>query len=255
MKRFSRPGGGRAVRHVSRHIGIDERWPAMKRLFAMVLAVALVTAGTLAAQTTSGVLNTLEVQRLVAAGTPAAHVALSSHYMALAEMFATQAARFDALARAPSGAPNHPVTMGVNARHVSQAQAAMALSERAREMAAYHQFLSIGAPAAPPVDRATFDGGFAARTPTASELRAATAAARTAADHHVLEEYYMTVNARSAADAKAHAAMANNFRVSGQRRGSELAAMHCDRLAKQAREAAKDAGAAAALHRQLADIG
>lgn len=228
----------------------------MKRLFAMVLAVALVTAGTLAAQTTSGVLNTLEVQRLVAAGTPAAHVALSSHYMALAEMFATQAARFDALARAPSGAPNHPVvTMGVNARHVSQAQAAMALSERAREMAAYHQFLSIGAPAAPPVDRATFDGGFAARTPTASELRAATAAARTAADHHVLEEYYMTVNARSAADAKAHAAMANNFRVSGQRRGSELAAMHCDRLAKQAREAAKEAGAAAALHRQLADIG
>jgi len=228
----------------------------MKRLFAMVLAVALVTAGTLAAQTTSGVLNTLEVQRLVAAGTPAAHVALSSHYMALAEMFATQAARFDALARAPSGAPNHPVvTMGVNARHVSQAQAAMALSERAREMAAYHQFLSIGAPAAPPVDRATFDGGFAARTPTASELRAATAAARTAADHHVLEEYYMTVNARSAADAKAHAAMANNFRVSGQRRGSELAAMHCDRLAKQAREAAKDASAAAALHRQLADIG
>src|SRR5689334_8216494 len=176
--------------------------------------------------------------------------------MALAEMFATQAARFDALARAPSGAPNHPVvTMGVNARHVSQAQAAMALSERAREMAAYHQFLSIGAPAAPPVDRATFDGGFAARTPTASELRAATAAARTAADHHVLEEYYMTVNARSAADAKAHAAMANNFRVSGQRRGSELAAMHCDRLAKQAREAAKDASAAAALHRQLADIG
>ena len=227
----------------------------MKRLCAMVLAVALVTAGTLAAQTTSGVLNTLEVQRLVAAGAPAAHVALSSHYMALAETFATQAARFDALARAPSGAPNHPVTMGVNARHVSQAQAAMALSERAREMAAYHQFLSIGAPAPPPVDRATFDGGFAARTPTASELRAATAAARTAADHHVLEEYYMTENARSAADAKAHAAMANNFRVSGQRRGSELAAMHCDRLAKQAREAAKEAGAAAALHRQLADIG
>jgi hypothetical protein len=31
--------------------------------------------------------------------------------------------------------------------------------------------------------------------------------------------------------------------------------MHCDRLAKQAREAAKEAGAAAALHRQLADIG
>ena len=227
----------------------------MKRQFAMVLAVMFVTAGTVAAQTTSGVLNTLEVQRLVAAETPAAHIALSSHYMAVAEVFAAQAARFDALARASSGNPNHPLTAGADRKRVRQAEAAMALSESAREMAAYHQFRSLDAAAAPPADRATFDGGFAARTPTVSELRAATAAARTAADHHVLEEYYMTVNARSTTDAKAHAAMANNFRVNGQRRGSEFAAMHCDRLAKEAREAAKEASAAAAVHRQLADIG
>lgn len=227
----------------------------MKRFFATALAVAFVTAGTAAAQTTSGVLNILEVQRFVAAGTPAAHVALSSHYMALADRFAADAARFDALANAPFGNPNHPLTVGADRRRVRQAEAAMALSEGAREMAAYHQFLLMGVSAPPPADRATFDGGFGARAPTAWELKAATAAARTAADHHVLEEYYMTVNTRSTTDAKAHAAMANNLRVSGQRRGSEFAAMHCERLAKEAREAAKEASAAAALHRQLADIG
>ena len=131
----------------------------------------------------------------------------------------------------------------------------MALSESAREMAAYHQFLSTGATPAPPANRAMFDGGFGARVPTAAEVDAAVAAARTTADHRALEEYFRTVVERSTADANDHAVMANRFRVGGQRRGSEIAAMHCDRLAKEAREASKQASAAAALHHQLANVG
>ena len=65
----------------------------------------------------------------------------------------------------------------------------------------------------------------------------------------------MTIAKQDTADAKEHAAMANTFRVSGARRGAEFAAMHCDNLAKLARDAAKEATASAELHRQLANVG
>jgi hypothetical protein len=223
----------------------------------MLVAAALVTAmaGTAAAQTSSGVLNTLDVQRLVAADTPAAHVALGKHFMALADQYAADASRYKALATAPSGNPNHPTPAFADTRRTRQADAATALSEAARDMATYHQLLSTGAARVAPADRARFDGGFGARVPTASEVAAVLAAARTAGDHRTLAEYFSTLAERSTADAKEHATMANNFRVSGQRRGSEFAAMHCDRLAKEARETAKEASASAALHRQLANVG
>ena len=223
----------------------------------MLIAAALVTAvaGTAAAQTPSGIFNTLEVQRLVAADTPAAHLALGKHFMALADQFAADASRYKALATAPSGNPNHATPAVADTRRTRQAEAAMVLSEAARDMAAYHQLLSTGAAPAVPADRARFDGGFGARIPTNSELAAVVAAARTTVDHRVLAEYFLTLEERRTADANEHAVMANSFRVSGQRRGSEFAAMHCDRLVKEAREAAREASAAAALHRQLANIG
>ena len=76
----------------------------MKCFSRMLVAAALMTAmaGTVAAQSTSGVLNTLEVQRLVTVDTAAAHLTLSNHYMALAERFAADAARYDAFASASS---------------------------------------------------------------------------------------------------------------------------------------------------------
>jgi hypothetical protein len=70
-----------------------------------------------------------------------------------------------------------------------------------------------------------------------------------------LEEYFLTLAKQKTAEANEHATMANTFRVSGQRRGSEFAAMHCDSLAKLARDAAKEATASAELHRQLANVG
>jgi len=228
----------------------------MKCFSRTLVAAALMAAmaGTATAQSTSGVLNTLELQRLVAIDTAAAHLALSNHYMALADRFAADAARYDAFATAASGNPNHPMA-GADARRVREAEAAMVLSEGARAMATYHQFLSMGMSAAPPTNRAMFDGGFGARALTASEVRGAVAAARTAADHFTLEEYFRVQAAHRSADADEHAIMANRLRVSGQRRGSEFAAMHCERLANDARKAAADARAAAALQHQLANFG
>jgi hypothetical protein len=224
---------------------------------AMLLAAAVVSAiaGTATAQTRSGVLNTLHVQRLVATDTPASHAALSRHFIALADVYAAKAARYNGMASVASGNPNRTAPVTTSARRVRQAEEMTTLWHAARAMAAYHQLLSVGASPTAPAHRSALDGGFGARVPTAAELAEFAASARTTADHRALEEYFRLVADRSALDAQDHAAMANGFRASGQRRGSELAAMHCDRLGKLSRAAAKDASAAAAHHRQLASIG
>jgi hypothetical protein len=228
------------------------------KLFCRMLAGAVLVsaiAGTAAAQTPPGVLNTLDVQRLVAADTPAAHLMLAKHFISVADAYAADAARYNGLATASSGNPNHPSPSFPELRRMREATAAMELSAAARDMATYHQLLSVGTAPVAPADRVRFDGGFGARIPTAPEVAESVAAARTTADHHTLEEYFSTLAKRRSADANEHAAMANRFRVSGQRRGAEAAAMHCDRLASLSREAAKEASAAAAHHRQLASIG
>jgi hypothetical protein len=120
-------------------------------------------------------------------------------------------------------------------------------------MAAYHQFLSIGFVVPAPAERAAFDGGYGARIPTDSEIARARKAARGAADHHVLQEFFLMRAARSEAAAARHAANANSLRA-GQRRGAEIAAIHCDWLAREARHDARDARAAAELQRQLATL-
>jgi hypothetical protein len=86
--------------------------------------------------------------------------------------------------------------------------------------------------------------------PTDAELSALAARASTPTDHHALEEYFVTASKRYTADANAHVAMAQAYR------GTRLvqAADHCDRLARQLRDSAKEATDAAAMHKQLAGI-
>jgi hypothetical protein len=225
--------------------------------FSLVLAVAAAVfiADTSAAQTPSWLLNRLEVQRLVSVNTPDAHARLSKHFIALAERYNADAARYRARATAFIGNPNHGLSADTNVRRTPQAEDATRLADAARAMTAYHQLLSVGATAVPPPARARFDGGAGAPAPTQVELHELATQARTPTDHRVLAEYYLTLGARDTALANAHAQMANMYRGSGQRRASETAAMHCDRMARRSREAATRAAAAASLHRQLADIG
>jgi hypothetical protein len=229
----------------------------MKRI-SHILSVGLgviAIVGTAAAQTPSGVLNTLDVQRVVAVDTPAGHAALGRHFVALAHRYAGDAAHFTALSAAPPGNPNHALTVAPDPRRVRQADAAALLARSARAMASYHQMLSMGWTPSAPVDRALFDGGFGAAIPTTTEVERAVASARTTVDHRTLVEYFLTVEARETASANDHAMQARMFRVSGPRGGAEFAAMHCDGLAKLSRSAAARASAAALLHRQLASIG
>ena len=76
------------------------------------------------------------------------------------------------------------------------------------------------------------------------------AKASSPADHRALQEYFLTLAKRYTADAAEHATTANTFR------GTKIAqsAVHCDNLVRLSKDAAKEATAAAEMHKQLAGI-
>jgi hypothetical protein len=229
----------------------------MKRFSRLLIAAAamLAVASPLAAQTSSGVLNSLEVKRLVSEDTPAANATLARHFAALADKYAAEAAAHTAMASAYSGNPNHSLSSSMGLHCKKLAELATESAKSAREMVTYHNGLAAGATPEPPKGATAFDAGKGAPAPTPADVKRLAAAAHNPSDHHALEEYFLTLAKQKTAEASEHATMANTFRVSGQRRGSEFAAMHCDSLAKLARDAAKEATASAELHRQLANVG
>lgn len=119
-----------------------------------------------------------------------------------------------------------------------------------RELAAYHERLAAGTASTAPPDSARFEGGEGAAIPTDREIDALAARARTPADHRALEEYFLTLARRYTADADEHVAMARAYR------GTRIvtAATHCDRMITLSRDSAKEANAAAAMHRDFAGI-
>jgi hypothetical protein len=121
---------------------------------------------------------------------------------------------------------------------------------KVRELAVYHEKLAAGAPATAPQDGARFQGGAGAPAPTDKELAALAAKASTPADHHALEEYFQTLARRYETDAKEHASFAAGLR--GTR--IEHAAVIHSRLATLSHEAAREATAAAEMHKGLATI-
>ena len=90
-----------------------------------------------------------------------------------------------------------------------------------------------------------------AQTYMANATRMGTMAAGMSAhaDHRALEEYFLTLAKRYSAEADQHAATAATYR------GTKIAlAAHCDRLVALSRDEAKEATAAAAMHKQLAGV-
>jgi hypothetical protein len=221
------------------------------RIFTMT-ALAALTAQTAAAQNASGLLNVLEVQRLVAGDTPQAHAALAKHFVALAAVYRADADRYSAIAALPSGNPNHPVGTGIRERRIRQADAAFAAARTVRTLAAYHQILSIGRVSKRPAGSSAFDGGKGAPPPTPAELNELVRSARTPSAE--LVEYFRVVARTETASAEAYARTARMTRVSGAR-NTEAIAVRFEHLASTARQAARQANLAVELHRQLAEIG
>src|SRR5262245_22993528 len=225
--------------------------PVLFRSFALVVAVMAVLIGTAMAQTGSPVLNTLEVQTLVASSDPADNARLSAHFAALADRYAREATRHNAMAQAFIAAPARRLPANTAADHCKRLATLNTQSaETLRELVVHHEKLAIGATTTLPKGGAVFQSGKGAPEPTAPELRALAANANIPADHHALEEYFLTAAQRYTSDANEHIAMAHAYR------GTRIsqAAVHCDRLVNLLRDEAKEATAAAEMHRQLANI-
>jgi hypothetical protein len=218
-----------------------------------ILALAfLVFGGNAVAQDRSpAVLNPLEVQQLVKRAEPADSTRLAAHFTALAELYAAQAKRHTSMAQSFVGNPSRNLGTGMSAHCKQLADLNMKSATELRELATYRQKLASGITATPPAGAAGFEGGAGAPAPTEQELNAMAAKASSPAEHRALEGYFQTLPKGYTADAAEHATMANTYR------GTKIAqaAVHCDNLVTLSRDAAKEATAAAEMHKQLADVG
>lgn len=221
------------------------------RSFALAAAAVFALAGIAASQEkSSGLLNSLEVRQLVARAEPGDNAQLGVHFSALADQFAAEARRHTSMSKSFAGNPNRNLGTGMSA-HCKQLADLNAQSENtARELSAYHGKLAAGTPAIAPRDSARFQEGAGAPEPTAKELNALAAKAGTPAEHKALEEYFLTLAKRYTTEVNEHVSLAQTYR------GTKIsqAAVHHDRLAELARDSAKEATAAAEMHKQLANV-
>jgi hypothetical protein len=223
------------------------------RSLALAAVAALTFAASGAAQDKApGLLNNLEVRQLVARSEPGDQAQLSAHFTALADRYAAEAKRHVSMSQSFSGNPSRNLGMGMSAHCKRLADLNMQSATTLRELAAYHTKLASGTPATPPRDGAPFQSGAGAPEPTDKELSALAEKASTPAQHRGLEEYFATLAKRYARDANQHAQFAAAYRNSP--RIAQVAVTH-DRLAELSRDAAKEATAAAEMHKQLAGVG
>jgi hypothetical protein len=217
-----------------------------------LVAIAVLTLATSAAaqDRPSGLLSNLEVRQLVARAEPGDQARLSAHFSALGDRYAAEAKRHTSMSRSFTGNPSRNLGTGMSAHCKRLADLNTQSATTARELAAYHEKLASGTPAAPPRDAARFQAGAGAPEPTEKELDALAAKASTPAEHRALEEYFLTLAKRYTAEANEHVALAQAYR------GTRIAhaAVHHDRLAGLSRDAAKEATEAAAMHKGLAGI-
>ena len=220
------------------------------RPLAIGTLALLMFAGSALSQTTSPILNTLEVQKLVASSAPADHAKLSAHFTALADRSAAEARRHTTMAQSYTGNPNRSTGGGMSIHCKRLAELNTQSATTLRELADHHKALAAGAASTAPAGGGRFQGGAGAPEPTEAELKALATKAATPADHRALQEYFLTAAKRYTADATAHTAIAQSYR------GTRIAqaADHCDRLVANAREAAKEATAAAEMHGQFANL-
>jgi hypothetical protein len=198
-----------------------------------------------------GLLNKLEVQTLVARGDPVDNDRLFAHFRALWDRYLTDAERHESMASSVTGNPNRSSAAGTPQHCTQLATFGRQSAKTIRELALYHKQLAEGVPATLPPGAARFEGGAGAPDPTQQELDALAARARSRTDHLALEEYLRTVAARQSRTADEHTMQALTFR--GGRFGQ--AAVHHERLATVARDAARRATRAAEMQRQYAALG
>ena len=219
---------------------------------AIAAAALLALAGIAAAQDKpTALLTTLEVRQLVARAEPADNRRLSAHFSALADRYAAEAKRHTSMSQSFVGNPSRNLGTGMSVHCKRLAELNTQSATTVRELAAFHEKLSSGSAAVLPPNAERFQAGAGAREPNEKDLNALAAKANTPADHRALAEYFRTLARRYEAEAKEHATFASGLRGT---RIEQAATIHTH-LAALARDAAKEAGEAADMHTQLANVG
>jgi hypothetical protein len=166
------------------------------------------------------------------------------------DRYLTEAERHESMAHSVMGNPNR--SFGVVNHHCKQLAGLNRQSaDTIRDLALYHKKLAEGTPATLPPGAARFQGGAGAPDPTEQELDALAAGARTRMDHLALEEYLRMVARRHMSYAHEQMVLALTYR--GGRFAQ--AAVHHERQANVARDAARRATMAAERQRQFAALG
>jgi hypothetical protein len=212
-------------------------------------ALSLLAGGAASAQDQpTAVLNALELRQLVERAGPADHARLAAHFGALADRYAADATQHERMAQANTGQAGKSSNAGLAAHCRSLAKADRELEEGAQALATFHSGRAAGASATPPTKTRGLESVVGAANPMEKDLAEFAAKAAETNDHRALADYFAKLADRYSADADGHTAMSVSYGSS-----SRLAGMvpHCDRLAKTARGAAKEAQLAAAMHKQL----
>lgn len=227
----------------------------MNRFSRVAVATAAVVGLTsvAAADTPSNMFHKLAVQKLVAAETPVANLALAAHFRAVADRYLDEAARHRAMAAAYTVHPNRTAAASAVTHCEREAAVATGWAAEARELAAYHVDHAAGRPAVLPMGATELWAGRGAPEPTADQLHMMAMLARTRSDHLVLAEYYTTVAGKKSALADGYRRRATGYRA-GVRHGIHDAAVTYDHLARLANREARKAREDANRHTQLATI-
>lgn len=223
---------------------------------SVLLAVfaALTLASTLVAQNTPGApLTEAEVRQLIIRAEPADHARLGAHFTAMADRYAADAKRHEAMGQAFAG-NTKLAHMATSQREHCRQLSARNLESAAtlRELAAHHAKQAAGQASTPPKGAERFEGAAGGRIPTDAELTRLAASAETAADHRALDAYFTALAAQYDREARESAAYAASWRGMTRNPSAPALATRWDTLAKQQRDSAAEARAAAATHKDHA---
>jgi hypothetical protein len=227
----------------------------MRTLYVRTLALSALTllafAGSAGAQQPAPeVLPAPQVRELMAGQQPADHARLRGHFDALAAKYAAEANRHTAFAQASAGVPRG-AGASAGAHHTRLAANANESARVLRELAVHHGQLGAGVTSTAPRTGERFERGAGApATPNEKQLLQLAAKAQTPSEHGLLTEYYTTLLARYAADAKEHKAMAQAYQ--GLNRPNPSAMAHCERLVALANDSLKETQALIDQHKRRA---
>ena len=222
------------------------------RSFVLATAALLTAAAPMAAQKSfSGLLNSMELRQLVARAEPADNARLAVHFTVLADRYTAEAKTHISMSQSFAGNPSRNLGTGMSTHCKRLADLNSEFATTTRDLAAYYEKLAAGAAATLPRDSSRFQAGAGAPEPTEGDLKAMAAKASTPAEHRALQEYFLTLAKRYTTTADEHVSLAQTYR------GTKIAhasTIH-DHLARLARDSAKEATAAAEMHKQLVNIG